>query len=124
MVKEAEANKEADAKRKEEADVKNEIEQLTYATEKAIKDLGDKIGDKEKTEAEDAIKEAKEALESNDIEKMKTAKDKLNEKAMALGQKVYEEAAKNNQNQETTNEENNTDNNTDDNVKDATYEEK
>ena len=124
MVKEAEANKEADAKRKEQADVKNEIEQLTYATEKAIKDLGDKIGDKEKTEAEDAIKEAKEALESNDIEKMKTAKDKLNEKAMALGQKVYEEAAKNNQNQETTNEENNTDNNTNDNVKDATYEEK
>ena len=124
MVKEAEANKEADAKRKEQADVKNEIEQLTYATEKAIKDLGDKIGDKEKIEAEDAIKEAKEALESNDIEKMKTAKDKLNEKAMALGQKVYEEAAKNNQNQETTNEENNTDNNTNDNVKDATYEEK
>ena len=124
MVKEAEANKEADAKRKEQADVKNEIEQLTYATEKAIKDLGDKIGDKEKTEAEDAIKEAKEALESNDIEKMKTAKDKLNEKAMALGQKVYEEAAKNNQNQETSNEENNTDNNTNDNVKDATYEEK
>ena len=124
MVKEAEANKEADAKRKEQADVKNEIEQLTYATEKAIKDLGDKIGDKEKTEAEDAIKEAKEALESNDIEKMKTAKDKLNEKAMALGQKVYEEAAKNNQNQETTNEENSTNNNTNDNVKDATYEEK
>ena len=55
---------------------------------------------------------------------MKTAKDKLNEKAMALGQKVYEEAAKNNQNQETTTEENNTDNNNDENVKDATYEEK
>ena len=48
--------------RSDKADTKNEIEQLTYATEKAIKDLGDKIGDKEKTEAEDAIKEAKEKL--------------------------------------------------------------
>ena len=122
MVKEAEANKEADAKRKEEADTRNETEQLIYATEKAIKDLGDKIGDKEKQEAEDAVKEAKEALESNDLEKMKSAKDKLNEKAMALGQKVYEEAAKANQNAESTSDEIN--DSKDDNVKDATYEEK
>ena len=122
MVKEAEANKEADAKRKEEADTRNETEQLIYATEKAIKDLGDKIGDKEKQEAEDAVKEAKEALESNDLEKMKSAKDKLNEKAMALGQKVYEEAAKANQNAESTSDESN--DSKDDNVKDATYEEK
>ena len=123
MVKEAEANKEKDAKRKEEADVKNEIEQLTYATEKAIKDLGDKIGDKEKSEAEDAIKEAKEAVESNDVEKMKSAKDKLNEKAMALGQKVYEEASKNQSN----NSENTTKDEAEDkkdDVVDAEYEEK
>ena len=121
MVKEAEENKEKDAKRKEMADVKNEIEQLTYATEKAIKDLGDKIGDKEKTEAEDAIKEAKEAVETDDIDKMKAAKDKLNEKAMALGQKVYEEAAKNQNNSEA---ETKTEDKKDDNVVDAEYEEK
>ena len=121
MVKEAEKNKEKDAKRKEMADVKNEIEQLTYATEKAIKDLGDKIGDKEKTEAEDAIKEAKEAAETDDIDKMKAAKDKLNEKAMALGQKVYEEAAKNQKNAEA---ETKTEDKKDDNVVDAEYEEK
>ena len=121
MVKEAEENKEKDAKRKEMADVKNEIEQLTYATEKAIKDLGDKIGDKEKTEAEDAIKEAKEAVETDEIDKMKAAKDKLNEKAMALGQKVYEEAAKN-QNKEEA--ETKTEDKKDDNVVDAEYEEK
>src|SRR5574344_1191502 len=89
MVKEAEANKEADEKRKEEADLRNEADQLIFATEKAIKDLEGKIEDKEKNEAEEAIKEAKTALESNDLEKMKTAKDKLNEKAMALGSKVY-----------------------------------
>ena len=121
MVKEAEENKEKDAKRKEMADVKNEIEQLTYATEKAIKDLGDKIGDKEKTEAEDAIKEAKEAVETDEIDKMKAAKDKLNEKAMALGQKVYEEAAKNQNNSEA---ETKTEDKKDDNVVDAEYEEK
>ncbi len=120
MVKEAEANKEKDAKRKEEADVKNELEQLIFATEKAIKDLGDKISDKEKTDAEDAIKEAQDAISSSDIDKMKSAKDKLNEKAMALGSKVYEEAAKANQ----TNEESSNDKKDDDTVVDAQYEEK
>ena len=123
MVKEAEENKEKDAKRKEEADTKNEIEQLVFATEKAIKDLDGKIGDKEKSEAEDAIKEAKSAIESNDIEKMKSAKDKLNEKAMALGSKVYEEAAKANAEKTNENETKNEDKK-DDNVVDADYEEK
>ena len=122
MVKEAEANKEKDAKRKEEADTKNELEQLVFATEKAIKDLGDKITDKEKNEAEDAVKEAKEAMESNDVDKMKSAKDKLNEKAMALGQKVYEEAAK--KQQEEQNNQSTTEDKKDDNVVDAEYEEK
>ena len=121
MVKEAEANKEKDAERKEKADVKNEIEQLSYATEKAIKDLADKIGDKEKSEAEEAVKEAKEAAETDDLEKMKAAKDKLNEKAMALGQKVYEEASKNQANQENTETK---EENKDDKVVDAEYEEK
>ena len=122
MVKEAEANKEKDAKRKEEADTKNELEQLIFATEKAIKDLGDKITDKEKADAEDAVKEAKESIESNDVEKMKSAKEKLNEKAMALGQKVYEEAAK--KAQENQDNQSTDDNKKDDNVVDADYEEK
>ena len=122
MVKEAEANKEADEKRKEEADVKNELEQLSFATEKAIKDLGDKIDDKEKQEAEDAVKEAKDAIESNDLDKMKAAKENLNDKAMKLGSKVYEEAAK--ANQSTTEDSNESTKTEDDNVVDADYEEK
>ena len=122
MVKEAEANKEKDAERKEKADIKNDIEQLTYATEKAIKDLGDKIGDKEKSEAEEAVKEAKEAAETDDLERMKSAKDKLNEKAMALGSKVYEEASKNQQANPESGEE--TKEEKKDNVVDAEYEEK
>ncbi len=121
MVKEAEANKEKDKERKDKADTKNDIEQLVYATEKAIKDLGDKIGDKEKSEAEDAIKEANEAKESDDLDKMKAAKDKLNEKAMALGQKVYEEASK--KQAEENKDETKTDEEAKD-VKDAEYEEK
>ena len=121
MVKEAEANKEKDKERKDKADTKNDIEQLVYATEKAIKDLGDKIGDKEKSEAEEAIKEANEAKETDDLDKMKAAKDKLNEKAMALGQKVYEEASK--KQAEENKDETKTDEEAKD-VKDAEYEEK
>ena len=123
-MKEAEANKEADAKRKEEADVKNELEQLVFATEKAIKDLGDKITDKEKSEAEDAVKVAKEAMDSNDLDKMKDAKEKLNEKAMALGSKVYEEAAKANQANAGATSESADNDKKDDSVVDADYEEK
>ena len=124
MVKEAEANKEKDAKRKEEADVKNELEQLVFATEKAIKDLGDKITDKEKSEAEDVVKVAKEAMDSNDLDKMKDAKEKLNEKAMALGSKVYEEAAKANQANAGATSESTDNDKKDDSVVDADYEEK
>ena len=124
MVKEAEANKEKDAKRKEEADVKNELEQLVFATEKAIKDLGDKITDKAKSEAEDAVKVAKAAMDSNDLDKMKDAKEKLNEKAMALGSKVYEEAAKANQANAGATSENTDNDKKDDSVVDADYEEK
>ena len=94
MVKEAEANKEADLKRKEEVDLKNEAEQLAFTTEKALKDLGDKVDSKEKEEAEKLIKDLKEALEKNDLEAIKTKKEALNEKAMALTSKVYEQAAK------------------------------
>ena len=94
MMKEAEANKEADAKRKEEAEVKNETEQMIFTAEKAIKDLGDKVTESEKTEINELIDKAKKAMEGSNIEEIKTAKDKLAEKAMALSSRVYEEAAK------------------------------
>ncbi|NLD79180.1 MAG: molecular chaperone DnaK [Mollicutes bacterium] len=94
MVKEAEANKEADQKRKEEADLRNEAEQMIFATEKALKDLGEKVSDSEKEEAEKLIEELKEALKGTDIEDIKKKKETLNDKAMALSTKVYEEAAK------------------------------
>ncbi len=121
MVKEAEANKEADSKRKEEADLKNEAEQLIFATERSIKDLGDKVSSEDKEKAEKEIKELREALDKNDLEDIKAKKEKLNESAMALGAKVYEEAAKS-QAQNSSSEQ--TSENKDDNIKDAEYEEK
>ena len=106
MVKEAEANKAADEKRKEEADTRNEADQTIFATEKAIKDLGDKLTDDDKKETEKLIEDLKKSLEGKDIEDIKNKTKALNEKAMSLSAKVYEEAAKANQN----NNENNTNN--------------
>ena len=121
MMKEAEANKEADAKRKEEAELRNETEQLVFTAEKAIKDLGDKVKDDEKKEIETLIEEAKKALEGTEIDAIKSAKEKLSEKAMALSARVYEEAAKEAQ---ANNESNDEENKPNDNVKEAEYEEK
>jgi len=118
MVKEAEANKEADEKRKEEADLRNEAEQLIFATEKAIKDLGDKVLESDKKEAEELIEELKKELENKDVDKIKEVKEKLNEKAMALATKVYEEAAKKAQAEQNNNEESS---NNDDDVVDAEF---
>ena len=122
MMKEAEANKEADEKRKEAADVRNEADSLIFQTEKAIKDLGDKVDSKDKEEAEDKIKELKDAMEKDDIDEIKKLKEELNEKAMALATKVYEEAAKANQANAGSTEESSSSN--DDDVQEATYEEK
>jgi molecular chaperone DnaK len=117
MVKEAEANKETDMKRKEKVDLINESEQLIFATEKAIKDLGDKVSSEDKEKAETLMKDLKEAIEKDNIEDIKIKKEALNETAMALATKVYEEAAKKNQ-EEATEEKK------DDTVIDAEYEEK
>ena len=122
MMKEAEENKEQDKKRKEEADTRNDAEQMIFQTEKAIKDLGDKADKKEVEEAEDLIKELKEALEKDDIEEIKKKKDALTEKAMSLAAKVYENIQKENENKEHQEENDKTDDNSD--VKDAEYEEK
>ena len=128
MMKEAEANKEADLKRKEAADTKNEAEQTIFMTEKAIKDLGDKVDAKEKEAAENLIKELREALDKEDIEDIKKKKDALLEKANALASKVYEEIAKGMQEKQASetpeNDTNSKENNKKDDVVDAEFEEK
>ena len=123
MMKEAEAHKEEDNKKKEAADTKNEAEQVIFMTEKALKDLGDKVDNKDKKEAEELIENTKKALEGEDLEEIKKAKDKLLSKANELATKVYEEAAKNNQ-PETEEAKSEDTKSTDDDVVDAEYEEK
>ncbi len=92
MVKEAEANAEADKARKEEAELKNEADQLVFMTEKTLKDLEGKISDDEKKSAEDAKEELKSALESGNVEDIKAKRDKLNEVVQQLTMKLYEQA--------------------------------
>ena len=123
MMKEAEANKEEDNKKKEAADARNEAEQVIFMTEKALKDLGDKVSDKDKEEAEELIEKTKKALEKDDIDKIKDAKDELLKKANELATKVYEEAAKQNKTEEEPTEEKEDKKDKDD-VVDAEYEEK
>ena len=121
MMKEAEANKEQDEKRKEEAEVRNDADSMIFQTEKAIKDLGDKVDSKDKEEAEDMISDLKKALEGDDIDEIKELKEKLQEKAMALATKVYEEAAKANQAAQGSDDDADSKK---DNVQEASYEEK
>ena len=126
MMKEAEAHKEEDNKKKEAADTKNDAEQVIFMTEKALKDLGDKVDKKDKDEAEDLIDKTKKALEGEDLDKIKSAKDELLKKANELATKVYEEAAKQNANNSEQAEEPKADSKDDkkDDVVDAEYEEK
>ncbi|MFC4356093.1 molecular chaperone DnaK [Chryseomicrobium palamuruense] len=116
MVQEAEANAEADAKRKEEADLKNEADQLVFMTEKTLKDLEDKVSEEEKQEAETAKDELKVALEAGNVEDIKAKRDALQEIVQKLTMKLYEQAAADQQATEGTN-------SSDDGVVDADFEE-
>ena len=127
MMKDAEANKEADEKRKAEADARNDADSMIFATEKAIKDLGDKVDSKDKSEAEEKIKDLKSAMEGNDVEDIKKKTESLNEVAMRLASKVYEQASQNNNSSnENASEEATTEssNSKSDDVEEASYEEK
>lgn len=92
-MKDAEANAEADAKRKEEVDLKNEVDQAIFATEKTIKETEGKGFDAERDAAQSALDELKAAQESGNLDDMKVKLEALNEKAQALAVKMYEQAA-------------------------------
>ena len=120
MRKEAEENKDADEKKKALADARNEADQMIFTTEKAIKDLGDKVDAKDKDAAEKLVSDLKKELEGEDVDKIKDATSKLQEEAMKLGAKVYEEA-----NKKAGEESNQSDNKSnEDEVVDAEFEEK
>jgi len=121
MVKEAEANKEADEKKKEEAEIRNNADAMVFQTEKAIEDLGDKVDSKDKEKAEELVKELKELLAGSDTAKIKEKTEELSKVAMDLAAKVYQNV--NPENAEAKNEET-TESKKDDNVEEASFEEK
>lgn len=93
MVKEAEENAEADKARKEEADLRNEADQLVFQTDKTLADLGEQVTEDEKKPVEEAKEELAKAIEAGEIEGIKAAKEKLEGLLQPLVMKVYEQAA-------------------------------
>ena len=89
MVKDAEANAEEDKRRKEEIEVRNTTDSLMSATEQTLHDLGDKVPADAKQAAEDAIAEAKTALEGTDVEAIKAAQSKLQDAGYKLAEIAY-----------------------------------
>ena len=93
MVKDAEANAEADKVRREEAELRNEVDQLIFTTDKTLGELEGKVSEEEIKQAEAARDELKAAVEANDLEDMKVKRDALNEVVQNLTVKLYEQAA-------------------------------
>jgi molecular chaperone DnaK len=93
MVKEAEANAEADKKRRETIEARNHTESLVHQVEKNLKEYGDKVGAQEKGEAEAAVAAARSALEGNDTDALKQAADRLSQAAMKIGEAMYKAEA-------------------------------
>ncbi len=98
MVKDAEANADADRQFEEVVVVRNTLDGLIHATRKTLEEAGDKATDEEKTAIEAAIKEAEEAVKGNDKAAIEAATTKLTEASSALAQKLYAEQAAETQN--------------------------
>jgi molecular chaperone DnaK len=94
MVKEAKEHEEEDKKRKEEIEARNNLDSLVYTTEKTLSDLGDKLSKEQKDKVEAPLKSAKEALQKDDIEKIKKETETLQKALQEVGTAVYQEAAK------------------------------
>ncbi|GAA1300281.1 molecular chaperone DnaK [Brachybacterium tyrofermentans] len=94
MVKDAEAHASEDEERRKNADARNTLEQLVYQGEKLLKDNADKVSDEDKTKSEDAIREAKESLASEETstEDLEAKRDTLNEALQAVGTAIYSQA--------------------------------
>jgi molecular chaperone DnaK len=100
FVKEAEQYADDDKKRKEEIEVKNEADNLVYATEKSLKEHGDKISQEERLQVEQAINETKEAIKGGVIDTIKASKEKLQTASYKLAEVVYKQAQQQQQGQQ------------------------
>ena len=95
MVREAEENAEADKKRKEEVDTRNEAEQIIFSVKKSIEDLGDEVTADEKTSIEAKIKDLEAALEGKDVEDIKAKKEELLKASQNVAMRAYQKAQNN-----------------------------
>ncbi len=93
MVKDAEAHAEEDKKKKEEIETINQADSLVYQTEKTLKEHGDKLDETEKKEVEEAKEELKKAVESKDVEGIKTKSETLSALVYKLSEKIYKDTA-------------------------------
>ncbi|MGI6210898.1 MAG: molecular chaperone DnaK, partial [Bacilli bacterium] len=94
MIKEAQEHEEEDKKRKEKVDLHNECENIIFAAEKSIKDLGDEVNESEKQDVEAKIKDLKDALNGDDIDLINSKKEELLKASQNIAVKAYEKAAK------------------------------
>jgi len=92
MIKESESHAEEDAKRREEAEIRNNADNLIYTTEKSLKEVGDKLGADDKTNIESALSEVKEALKGSDVQKIKEVTEKLQQASYKLAEVLYAQA--------------------------------
>ena len=121
MVKDAEANKEADKKKREDVDARNHADALADSTEKALKEHGDKVSVEDKAKIETSLTDLKEALKGTDVESIKSKTGALTEASMKLGEAIYKSQQAEQKPEEQPQE--NTDGKKEDNVVDADYEE-
>lgn len=91
MVNEAKSHAEEDRRRREEAEVRNNADNLVYTTERTLKDVGDKLSAGDKEAIEKAISDVKDALKGSDIEAIKKAHEELLQQSYKIGQAVYEQ---------------------------------
>jgi len=120
MVKEAEANKEADKKKREAVDARNQADSLIFSTEKSLKEHGDKVSEEEKKAIETGISDLRNALKGTDVEEVKKKTQSLIQVSMKLGEAVYKSQQKD-QSAKTDKGDDKKDNNKED-VVDADYE--
>jgi len=102
MIKEAEANKEADKKKREEVDAKNHADSLIASTEQSLKEHGAKVSDADKKTIEQDISDLKEAVKSDNTEDIKNKTQKLMTSSMKLGEAIYKDQQKTGSNKNET----------------------
>ena len=119
MVKEAEDNAASDKAKKEEAELRNQCEQIMFAVDKSISDLGEEVTEEEKQNVETAKAELKTALEGSNLDEIKAKKEALEKAAQSIAVKAYEKIQKEQQN---NNNNNDSSNDSGDGTVDAEYE--